>query len=132
MRHLIALLFALLAGCSVWTEKARAIKLEDLMNGYTQTMEWSDFSRALHYRKITTDRPPPDITPYQNIKISDYRPVGMIKSEDGKTVTRLVHVRYILLSRMAERDLTSQEVWTYSEEEGRWVIISDLPAFPQK
>ena len=101
MRHLIPLLFALLAGCSVWTEKARAIKLEDLMNGYTQTMEWSDFSRALLYRNITTARP--DLTAYQNIKISDYRPAGMVKSEDGKTVKRLVQVRYILLSRMAER-----------------------------
>lgn len=130
MRHLFPLLFALLAGCSVWTEKARAIKLEDLMNGYTQTMEWSDFSRALLYRKITTARP--DLAAYQNIKISDYRPAGMVKSEDGKTVKRLVQVRYILLSRMAERDLTTQEVWAYSEEEGRWVIISDLPAFPQK
>jgi hypothetical protein len=131
MHRLFLLLLVFLTSCSTWSEKSRAIKLEDLMNGYTRTMESSDFSRALLYRKYTAENPPPDLGHYSNIKIWEYRPVQMAPSTDGTTVLRIAQIRYILLSRMAERSLTTQEVWKYSEEDGRWYLTSDLPSFPR-
>jgi len=131
MARIALLLIILITGCSSWTEKSREIKLQDLMNGYTRTMESSDFSRALLYRKYTADKPPPDLTPYSNIKVWEYRPTQVVPVGDGKTVHRLVQVRYILLSRMSERSLALQEIWSFSEEENRWYLVSDLPQFPK-
>ena len=131
MRRIAIVLFALLSGCSSLAEKERTTRLENLMNGYTRTMEWSEFARALHYRKLTPDRPPQDLTPYQNIKISEYRPGPATAGPDQHTVTRIVRLRYINQLRMTEHSLTAQEVWQYSAQDERWYLTSDLPVFPR-
>jgi hypothetical protein len=131
MPQFILLLLMFLTGCASLAEKERADKLERLMNGYTRTMEWSDFSRALLYRKPTADKPPPDLAPYANIKISDYRPSQAVPGPDKNTMMRTVKVRYIQLQRMSEYSLTTQEVWQFSEKDDRWFLMSDLPSFPR-
>ncbi len=132
MHRIVFLLFVLMAGCSSWAEKERSVKLEDLMNGYTRTMEWSEFARALHYRKYTADRPPPDLKPYQHIKISEYKTGQTVMGPDKITAKRLVQLRYINQLRMSEHSLTTEEEWQYSEADNRWYLMSDLPVFPQK
>jgi hypothetical protein len=44
-------------------------------------------------------------------------------------VVRQVQIRYIHTSRMSERILNLQEVWTYSDEDGRWYLQSGWPTF---
>lgn len=131
MRRIALLLFVVLTGCSAWTEKSRDVKLDDFMRAYTRAMEWSDFPRAMHFRKLNADQPPPDLQQYRDIKISDYRPSQAMRGPDGKIVVRMAQVRYILLSRMSERSTTVQETWEYSEKDDRWYLTSELPVFPR-
>lgn len=131
MRRITMLPLVFMAGCAGWGDKDRAAKLEDIMSGYTKTMEWSDYSRALLYRKPGNEQRTPDLSAYQNIKISDYRPGQVVSSGDKQKAQRMVQVRYIKLNRMSEHTLTTQETWEYSEKEARWYITSDLPQFPR-
>ena len=131
MRWVVILSLALVASCSSFTEKSRAVKLDDFMRAYTRAMEWSDFQRAMLFRKLNPDQPPPDLKPYRDIKISDYRPSQPVPGPNDKTVIRMVQVRYILLSRMSEHSTTLQETWEFSEKDDRWYLTGDLPVFPR-
>lgn len=126
---IIGLTVALLAGCATFGEKSREMKFNDTVRLYSKTIEWSGFDRLGNFVKFTAENPPPDPQRYQDIKVSHYQPGQAQGTPDGKTVMRRAQIRYIESSRMSERSLTVQEVWTYSDEDGRWFLQSGWPIF---
>ena len=126
---IIGLTVALLAGCATFGEKSREMKFNDTARLYSKTIEWSGFDRLGNFVKFTAENPPPDPQRFQDIKVTGYQPSHGVGTGEGKTVVRQVQIRYIHTSRMSERTLNLQEVWTYSEEDGRWFLQSGWPIF---
>ena len=49
--------------------------------------------------------------------------------QNGKSIKRVARIRYVHTSRMAERSLTMEEEWKYSDEAKRWFLQSGFPQF---
>ena len=130
LRHRFLLLgLAVLAGCATLESKSRMEQLDSLTRRYAKALEWSDFAVAYTATKAALEEPLPDATALKDIKITAYEPAAPLVEQDGKTIRRVVRIRYVHTSRMAERSLTTEEEWKYSDEAGRWFLQSGFPQF---
>jgi len=130
MRHRILLLgMAVLAGCAAMESRSRMEQLDNLMRGYAKALEWSDFEVAYTATQAAQVAPLPDAAALKEIKITAYEPATPLVEQDGKTIRRVARIRYVHTSRMAERSLTTNEEWQYSDEAGRWYLQSGFPQF---
>ena len=125
---LLAALVAL-AGCAALASKSRMEQLDNLMRGYAKALTWSDFTMAYSATQGALNTPLPDAAALKDIKITSYEPAAPLVEQDGKSIKRVARIRYVHTSRMAERSLTTNEEWTYSEEAGRWFLVSGFPQF---
>jgi len=48
---------------------------------------------------------------------------------NGKTVEQVIRVQYVHVNRMAERNLTAIQRWSYDEKEKRWFLVKGFPDF---
>ena len=130
MRHWL-LLFSMvaLAGCAALESKSRMEQLDNLMRGYAKALAWSDFAVAYTATKAAQQAPLPDAAALKDIKITSYEPAAALVERDGKSIKRVARIRYVHTSRMAERSLTTDEEWRYSDEAGRWFLQSGFPQF---
>lgn len=126
---IIGLVVALLAGCASLAGKSRETGFNETALLYAKTIEWSQFDNLGAFVKFTPDNPRPDPKRYQGIKVTDYQPGPGQGLADYKTVVRRAQIHYIESSRMSAQVLTVEEVWTYSEEDGRWLLSSGWPKF---
>jgi len=130
MRHRLLLLgMVLLAGCAVLESKSRMEQLDNLMRGYARALAWSDFAVAYTATRAAQEAPLPDAAALKDIKITAYEPAAPLVEQDGKSIKRVARIRYVHTSRMAERSLTTDEEWKYSDEAGRWFLQSGFPQF---
>ena len=104
-------------------------QLDNLMRGYAKALEWSDFEVAYTVTQAAQVAPLPDAAALKEIKITAYEPATPLVEQDGKTIRRVARIRYVHTSRMAERSLTTNEEWQYSDEAGRWYLQSGFPQF---
>ena len=130
MRHRFLLLgLVVLAGCAGLESKSRLEQLDNLTRGYAKALAWSDFQVAYTATKAAQEAPLPDAAALKDIKITSYEPAAPLVEQDGKIIKRVVRIRYVHTSRMAERSLTTDEEWRYSDEAGRWFLQSGFPQF---
>jgi len=130
MRHRILLLgMAVLAGCAAMESRSRMEQLDNLMRGYAKALAWSDFEVAYTATQAAQVAPLPDAAAFKGIKITAYEPATPLVEQGGRTIRRVAHIRYVHTSRMAERSLTTNEEWKYSDEAGRWYLQSGFPQF---
>ena len=130
MRFRILLLsMVALAGCAALESKSRMEQLDNLMRGYAKALAWSDFAVAYTATKAAQQAPLPDAAALKDIKITSYEPAAALVERDGKSIKRVARIRYVHTSRMAERSLTTDEEWRYSDEAGRWFLQSGFPQF---
>ena len=130
MRFRILLLSVVaLAGCAALESKSRMEQLDNLMRGYAKALAWSDFAVAYTATKAAQQAPLPDAAALKDIKITSYEPAAALVERDGKSIKRVARIRYVHTSRMAERSLTTDEEWRYSDEAGRWFLQSGFPQF---
>lgn len=130
MRFRILLLsMVALAGCAALESKSRMEQLDNLMRGYAKALAWSDFAVAYTATKAAQQAPLPDAAALKDIKITSYEPAAPLVEQDGKSIKRVARIRYVHTSRMAERSLTTDEEWRYSDEAGRWFLQSGFPQF---
>ena len=104
-------------------------QLDNLMRGYAKALAWSDFAVAYTATKAAQQAPLPDAAALKDIKITSYEPAAALVERDGKSIKRVARIRYVHTSRMAERSLTTDEEWRYSDEAGRWFLQSGFPQF---
>lgn len=128
-RRLLLLGMVVLAGCAALESKSRMEQLDNLTRGYAKALAWSDFEVAYTATKAAQQAPLPDAAALKDIKITSYEPAAPLVEQGGKTVKRVARIRYVHTSRMAERSLTTEEEWKYSDEVGRWFLQSGFPQF---
>jgi len=104
-------------------------QLDSLLRGYAKALTWSDFEVAYTATQAAQVAPLPDAALLKEIKITAYEPATPLVEQDGKTIRRVARIRYVHTSRMAERSLTTNEEWQYSDEAGRWFLLSGFPQF---
>jgi hypothetical protein len=130
MRHRILLLgMVVLAGCAAMESRSRMEQLDSLLRGYAKALTWSDFEVAYTATQAAQVAPLPDAALLKDIKITAYEPATPLVEKEGKTIRRVARIRYVHTSRMAERSLTTNEEWKYSDEAGRWFLSSGFPQF---
>ena len=130
MRHwLLLLCMVVLTGCATLESKSRMEQLDNLTRGYARALAWSDFAVAYTATQAAQEAPLPDATALKDIKITAYEPAAPLVEPDGKTIKRVARIRYVHTSRMAERSLTMEEEWKYSDEAGRWFLQRGFPDF---
>ena len=130
MRHgLLSLGMVVLAGCSTLESKSRLEQFDRYTRGYARALTWSNFDVAYSATKAAQETPLPDAAALKDIKITSYEPAAPLVEQEGKTVKRVARIRYVHITRMAERSLTMDEVWNYSDEAGRWFLQSGFPQF---
>lgn len=128
-RWMLAISIMVLAGCTSLGAEYRMSQFDDLTRAYGRAIQWSEFVAAYSVLKNTAGTPPPDASVYKDIKVTSYEPMSMRVAEDGKTIRRAVRIGYVHLVNMAERSLTADEEWAYSDTEKRWYLRSGFPAF---
>ena len=52
-----------------------------------------------------------------------------IISEDQSKIIQIVDFQYYRLTDVTVKTLIDRQKWEYDEEQGRWFLQSDLPAF---
>jgi hypothetical protein len=130
MRHrLLLLCMVFLAGCVSLGARSRLEQFDSLTRGYAKALTWSNFDVAYSATKAAQEAPLPDAAALKDIKITSYEPAAPLVEPNGKTIKRVARIRYVHTSRMAERSLTTEEEWQYSDEAGRWFLQSGFPQF---
>ena len=104
-------------------------QLDNLTRAYAKALTWSNFEVAYTATRAAQETPLPDAAALKDIKITSYEPAAPLVEQDGKIIKRVVRIRYVHTSRMAERSLTTDEEWRYSDEAGRWFLQSGFPQF---
>lgn len=130
MRHRLLLLgIFVLAGCAGLESKSRMDQLDTLTRRYAKALEWSDFAVAYTATKASQEAPLSEAAAPKDIKVTAYEPAAPLVEQDGKLIKRVARIRYVHTSRMAERSLTVEEEWKYSDEAKRWYLQSGFPQF---
>lgn len=120
----------ILPGCSGLQAKNRMEQYDRVARSYEKALMWSEFEVAYSATKAARTSPRlPDASQYTDIKITSYDPASPQASKDSMTINRIARVRYVHLSRMAELSLVTEEEWKYSDEDGRWYLMSGFPKF---
>jgi len=130
MRHRLLLLGLLVfSGCAALESKSRMEQLDTLTRRYGKALAWSDFGLAFTATKASQEISLPEAAFLKDIKITAYEPTDSLVEQDGKVIRRTVRIRFVHTSRMAEHSMTTDEVWKYSDEDGRWYLQSGFPKF---
>ena len=130
VRHwLLLIVLSVLGGCAALESKSRMEQLDNLTRGYAKALAWSDFATAYSATQAALKSPLPETDTLKGIKITAYEPAASLVAQDGQTIRRVAQIRYVHTSRMAERSLSVDEEWVYSEEAGRWFLVSGFPQF---
>ena len=104
-------------------------QIDNLAWGYAKALTWSNFDVAYSATRAAQVTPLPDAAVLKDIKITSYEPAAPLVEPNGKTIKRVARIRYVHTARMAERSLTMDEEWQYSDEAGRWFLQSGFPQF---
>jgi len=131
MKRFMTILAALavLGGCGSIADAYRFDEYEKTARAYGRLIRWSDFEKAVVFLRLDASTSLPDLERIRQFQVTSYDAVDARYSPEKKTVTQLVKIEYLVLSRMAERTLTDQQEWEYSETLKRWVLTSGFPAF---
>lgn len=129
MAMAVGLAMALLGGCGTISDAYRIDNYEKTTRAYGRLIRWSDFEKAVLFLKLDASTSLPDLERVKQFRVTSYEALDSRFSNNKRTVTQIVKIEYLVLSRMAERTLTDQQVWEYSEADERWVLTSGFPAF---
>jgi hypothetical protein len=61
--------------------------------------------------------------------VTNYKVKQTIISEDQSKIIQIVDFQYYRLTDVTVKTLIDRQKWEYDEEQGRWFLQSDLPAF---
>ena len=129
MAMTFGLAMVLLGGCGTISDAYRIDNYEKTARAYGRLIRWSDFEKAVLFLKLDASTSLPDLERVKQFRVTSYEALDARFSNNKRTVTQIVKIEYLVLSRMAERSLTDQQVWDYSEADERWVLTSGFPAF---
>jgi len=118
---IVLLTVAILSACNPSSIR-RDSRLEDSLLYYKIQMNRSNFAAAAGFR--TTDSPW-DVRGLERIQLTDYMVQQSVTRDEGKTVERVVMLRYIDRYTMRERSTLYKEIWKY--DNGAWKLSGEPP-----
>jgi hypothetical protein len=125
---LVGILFA---GCVTIRDFKRLDRFNEIATDYKIAMRWSDFETVNSYRKEgRTEAAFEKVQQLEDdIQIISYDVLDISVSADHKEVRQVVEIHYYRRDRMIEKTLKTVEVWTYDEEQNRWLLTGGFPDF---
>lgn len=118
---IVLLMAAVLSACSPSSIR-RDSRLEDSLLYYKIQMNRSNFAAAAGFR---TPDSPWDVRGLERVQLTDYTVQQSITRDEGKTVERVVMLRYIDRYTMRERSTLYKEIWKYHD--GAWKLSGEPP-----
>ena len=128
-KFMLTFCLAVLVGCASVGEINVKDKFEKTTRAYRQALQWGEWTSAKKYLQ-PGDETGKNMTlaELKQIKVTSYEVNDVVASEDNLQARQSVEIRYYHVSRMVEKTLVDNQVWTYQEETG-WRLTSGLPKF---
>ena len=120
----------LILGCASMKTGEKMSQFDETSRAYVRAIRWGDYEGAYAFKKLT-DREGalPDFEDYRSVKVTNYKVKQTIISEDQTKIIQIVDFQYYRLTDVTVKTLIDRQKWEYDEEQGRWFLQSDLPAF---
>ena len=119
-----------LVGCATYTRQKQQDRFEDITKAYGDAIRWGKYEVANGFRGMKErEEKKPDFEYLKNIKVTSYELKAVNISGDGNAVQQDVEIEYYKIDQFIERTITDSQLWKYDEEEGRWLLDSELPDF---
>jgi len=117
----------LLSACA--TTSGRLDSLDRTLKDYDRAIRWGQFDAVYAFRKWEDEQRPVAPKSLQNLRVTQYKVLSTDLSIDKLHYTQVVKIQYYLLDSPRERQVTDRQKWEYDEEQKRWWLSSDIPAF---
>ncbi len=117
----------LLSACA--TTSARMDSLDRTLKDYDRAIRWGQFDAVYAFRKWGDEQRPVASKSLQNLRVTQYKVLSSDLSPDKLKYTQVVKIHYYLLDSPRERQVTDRQKWEYDEEQKRWWLTSEIPAF---
>jgi hypothetical protein len=120
----------LILGCASMKTGEKMSQFDETSRAYIRAIRWGDYEGAYAFKKLT-DREDvlPDFEDYRSVKVTNYKVKQTIISEDQAKIIQIVDFQYYRLTDVTVKTLIDRQKWEYDEEQGRWFLQSNLPAF---
>jgi tryptophan synthase beta subunit len=120
----------LILGCASMKTGEKMSQFDETSRAYIRAIRWGDYEGAYAFKKLT-DREGvlPDFEDYRAVKVTNYKVKQTIISEDQTKIIQIVDFQYYRLTDVTVKTLIDRQKWEYDEEQGRWLLQSNLPAF---
>jgi hypothetical protein len=120
----------LILGCASMKTGEKMSQFDETSRAYIRAIRWGDYEGAYTFKKLT-DREVvlPDFEDYRSVKVTNYKVKQTIISEDQSTIIQIIDFQYYRLTDVTVKTLIDRQKWEYDEEQERWFLHSDLPAF---
>jgi hypothetical protein len=126
----IFLLILLVAGCSHFSNVKQMNMFDDITASFKDSIRWSDFEAANHFRKdALTESNPPDFKKLNNVKVTSYEVKQIIPMDNKLKVRQIVEINYYKSDNMIEKTLTHDQLWEYDTADKNWYLQSRFPDF---
>ena len=106
--------------------ESRLIRLDDSMKIYGDTIRWGRIADA---EKLVVNKGQLDPKQIEGVRITNYEIRDKSVSEDKKTATATVEIRYYNEEIGKERKVIDKQEWIYIEQQDIWMLSSDMPSF---
>ncbi len=127
-RFLLLVGIIALLGCASAFEQARMDHFYKFADRYRLALLRGEYGMAASMID-PAGRKPHDFEKMKEIKIVDYKPTGIVSSEDEKEIRQDVELQYYLKSQNILKSTQYQQVWQYKDEGRVWLLETDLPEF---
>jgi len=127
--HTLWLLLPVLFLSACATTSGRLDDLDRTLKNYDRAIRWGQFDAAYSFRKWEPNTQPAAPKSLQNLRVTQYKVLSTDLSIDKQSYTQVVKISYYLLDSPRERQTTDRQKWEYDEEQKRWWLASEIPAF---
>ena len=127
MKQYSGLLFCLLFVVLACATNKKEITLEDTLRFYETSIRWGEFGDAQALQKEITA--PLDPEKYREIKVISYEVIRQEIRNDYSRLDQTVEIRFYHEQQGKVQKLIDRQTWLYDNEQGIWLLDSDLPDF---
>ena len=131
LKYSVYVVVLLIFGCASYKTGQQMGLYDETSRAYDQAIRWGEFEEAYTYKKLSDrDKRVPDLEKYRQIRVTDYKIKKTIVDEQSfKRVLRIVDIQYYRMSNVTVKTFVDRQKWEYDEEQKRWYLLSELPAF---
>ena len=119
-----------LLGCATAGKLYQNYEFEKVEDKYEKAIRWSDYRIANTFRKdAASEDHPPDFDRLNQFKVTSYSVKERTQLMDQSQVRQTVEIGYYRADSLIEKKVTDNQIWEYNKEQGRWYLLTGLPAF---